>query len=141
MQIQIEQAGVATIVRPIAERLDVEVAAVFRAGLLGIIEQGRRHLVIDLRDVAFVDSSGLGALVSALKTIKRSTSAGDVRLARAQAPVVALLEIIRLNRVFTTYAEIADAVQSYHVTGSALLISRAEPGPLPASTGRESAAP
>ena len=140
MQIQIEQAGVATIVRPMTERLDVEVAVVFRAGLLGLIEHGRRHLVIDLCDVTFVDSSGLGALVSALKTIKRSTSAGDVRLARAQAPVISLLEIIRLNRVFATYQEIADAVQSYDVTGSALLIPPAEPAPHPASAGHGSAA-
>lgn len=141
MQMQIEQAGIVTIVRPIAERLDVEVASVFRAGLLALIEQGRRHLVIDLGDVAFVDSSGLGALVSALKTIKRSTSAGDIRLACAQPPVLSLLEIIRLNRVFTTYPEIAAAVQSYAVSGPTFLIAPGEPSPYPASARHESAAP
>jgi anti-sigma B factor antagonist len=139
MQIQIEEAGIATVVRPMTERLDVEVAMPFRAALLGLVEQGRRHLVIDLRDVAFVDSSGLGALVSALKTIKRSTSAGDVRLARAQAPVLSLLEIIRLNRVFTTFAEIADAVRSYEAIGPVVLIPPVEPA-RSASAGRESAA-
>lgn len=113
MQIEIEQSGVATVVRPVTDRLDIEVATAFRAQLLALIEQGRRHLVIDLQEVAFVDSSGLGALVSALKTIKRSTSAGDVRLARAQPPVVSLLEIIRLNRVFTAYPDLAAAVRSY----------------------------
>ena len=139
MQIQIEEAGIATVVRPMTERLDVEVATAFRAALLGLVEQGRRHLVIDLRDVAFVDSSGLGALVSALKTIKRSTSAGDVRLARAQAPVLSLLEIIRLNRVFTTFPEIADAVRSYDATGPVPLIPPGEPA-RSASAARESAA-
>ena len=113
MTIDVERDGVATIVRPVAERLDVEVASDFRSMLLSLIEQGNRHLVVDLNGVSFIDSSGLGALVSALKTIKRSSGSGDVRLARVQPPVESLLETIRLNRVFTSYPEITDAVDSF----------------------------
>jgi anti-sigma B factor antagonist len=102
-----------TVVRPAGERLDIEVASDFRAMLLSLIDQGQRRLVVDLADVSFIDSSGLGALVSALKTLKRSDNGGDVRLARVQAPVVSLLEIIRLNRVFTTYTTVEQAVQSF----------------------------
>jgi len=113
MHIDVSAADGATVVRPGGERLDIEVAADFRAMLLSLIEQGHRRLVVDLSDVGFIDSSGLGALVSALKTLKRSDNGGDVRLARVQAPVVSLLEIIRLNRVFTTYPTVEQAVQSY----------------------------
>jgi anti-sigma B factor antagonist len=81
--------------------------------LLTLIDQGNRQLIIDLHEVAFIDSSGLGALVSALKTLKRSSDPGDVRLARVQSPVVSLLEIIRLNRVFASYPSVAHAVESY----------------------------
>ncbi len=113
MRIDVMNDNGATVVRPAGERLDIEVAADFRAMLLSLIEQGHRRLVIDLQDVSFIDSSGLGALVSALKTLKRSDNGGDVRLARLQAPVVSLLEIIRLNRVFTTYPSVDQAVQSF----------------------------
>ena len=113
MRIDVSTSNGATIVRPSSERLDIEVAADFRAMLLSLIEQGHRRLVVDLADVGFIDSSGLGALVSALKTLKRSDNGGDVRLARVQAPVVSLLEIIRLNRVFTTYGSVEQAVQSF----------------------------
>jgi anti-sigma B factor antagonist len=113
MQIDVGHDGTATVVRPVADRLDIEVAADFRGMLLSLIEQGHRQLVVDLHDVTFIDSSGLGALVSALKTIKRSNGTGDVRLARVQPPVVSLLEIIRLNRVFTTYPDVGGAVQSF----------------------------
>ena len=113
MRIDVVSTDSATVVRPSGERLDIEVAAEFRAVLLSLIEQGHRRLVVDLADVGFIDSSGLGALVSALKTLKRSDNGGDVRLARVQAPVVSLLEIIRLNRVFTTYATVEQAVQSF----------------------------
>jgi anti-sigma B factor antagonist len=113
MQIDVAHESGTTIVRPVTERLDIEVAAEFRAMLLSLIDQGHRQLVVDLKDVIFIDSSGLGALVSALKTIKRSPGPGDVRLARVQSPVISLLEIIRLNRVFTSYASVEQAVQSF----------------------------
>src|ERR671910_338476 len=113
MQIDIEANGPATVVRPLADRLDIEVAGEFRSMLLSLIEEGNRHLVIDLKDVTFIDSSGLGALVSALKTLKRTTGPGDVRLARLQPPVVSLLEIIRLNRVFTNYPTVEQAIDSF----------------------------
>lgn len=113
MQIEVSTDHGATIVRPTADRLDIEVAADFRAMLLSLIEQGNRHLIVDLEEVSFVDSSGLGALVSALKTIKRTSGSGDVRLARLQPPVISLLEIIRLNRVFTSYPTVEQAVQSF----------------------------
>lgn len=113
MQIEVANEQGATIVRPTTDRLDIEVAGEFRTMLLSLIDQGHRHLVVDLKDVMFIDSSGLGALVSALKTIKRGSGSGDVRLARVQPPVVSLLEIIRLNRVFTSYPTVEQAIQSY----------------------------
>ena len=113
MEIEVSKENGTTIVRPTGDRLDIEVAGEFRSMLLSLIEEGNRHLVIDLKDVTFIDSSGLGALVSALKTLKRTTGPGDVRLARLQPPVVSLLEIIRLNRVFTSYPTVEQAIDSF----------------------------
>jgi anti-sigma B factor antagonist len=112
MNIEVATEQGATVVRPTTDRLDIEVAAEFRGMLLSLIDQGHRQLIVDLVDVTFIDSSGLGALVSALKTLKRGSGSGDVRLARVQPPVVALLEIIRLNRVFTSYVSVEQAIQS-----------------------------
>ncbi|HUE84802.1 MAG TPA: STAS domain-containing protein [Vicinamibacterales bacterium] len=129
MQIEVASDNGTTIVRPTGHRLDIEVAAEFRGILLSLIEQGHRQLIVDLNEVSFIDSSGLGALVSALKTLKRSNGAGDVRLARVQAPVVSLLEIIRLNRVFTSYDSVEQAVQSYQrvMTGADDHVDRSQP--------------
>ena len=113
MSIDRKDHDAVTVVRPDGERLDIAVASDFRNALLELIQNGRRNLVVDLASVSFIDSSGLGALVSALKTLKANGGQGDVRLAQVQEPVVALLEIIRLNRVFSTYASVENAVQSY----------------------------
>ena len=113
MEIDVVHNNGATVVRPPGDRLDIEVAGDFRSMLLSLIDQGNRQLVVDLEEVTFIDSSGLGALVSALKTLKRSNGPGDVRLARVQPPVVSLMEIIRLNRVFTSYPSVEQAIRSF----------------------------
>jgi anti-sigma B factor antagonist len=113
MKIEIVEQGGAAVVRPASERVDLEVAGEFRAALVQLIATGHRRLVVDMSDVNFVDSSGLGALVSALKALKVNKADGDIRLANVQPPVVALLEIIRLHRVFSSYPTVDGAVESF----------------------------
>jgi anti-sigma B factor antagonist len=128
MDIEVTRARRATVVRPEGGRLDLEAAARFRGRLHQLIQAGHRNLVIDLSDISFIDSSGLGALVSALKLLKngrdrrraprtgrsrRGAARGDVRLAGAQPPVLSLLEVIRLDRVFPTFESVDAAVTSY----------------------------
>ena len=113
MQIDVGQRNGAAVLRPAGARVDLQVAGEFRTALLEVIDAGHHRLVIDMGDVHFVDSSGLGALVSALKTLRLLKRDGDIRLANVQPPVVALLEIIRLHRVFSSYPSVDQAVQSF----------------------------
>jgi anti-sigma B factor antagonist len=128
LPIDVRERNGATVIRPGGGRLDLEVAPEFRSAMLQLIKSGHRYLVVDLQDVGFIDSSGLGTLVSALKQLKtakdrrrvprpgssrRPTARGDVKLANVQPPVASLLEIIRLDRVFASYPTVEEAVQSY----------------------------
>jgi anti-sigma B factor antagonist len=113
MQIDVAERNGTAVLRPAGARVDLQVAGEFRTALLDVIDAGHHRLVVDMGDVHFVDSSGLGALVSALKTLKLLERDGDIRLANVQPPVVALLEIIRLHRVFSSYSSVDQAVQSF----------------------------
>lgn len=113
MNIDVAQLNGAAVVRPAGPRLDLQVAGEFRTALLHLIDAGHHRLVVDLANVEFVDSSGLGALVSALKTLRLLKGGGDIRLANVRPSVVALLEIIRLQRVFFSYPSVDQAVQSF----------------------------
>jgi anti-sigma B factor antagonist len=113
MLIDVAESRSTAVIRPASERVDLQVAGEFRTALLQLIESGHHQLVVDMGDVRFVDSSGLGALVSALKTLKLLKGDGDIRLANVQPPVTALLEIIRLHRVFASYPSVEQAVQSF----------------------------
>ena len=68
-------------------------------------------MVIDLKDVLFIDSSGLGVLVSGYKNA--STKHGTLKLSSLQSQVKSMFELTRLHRVFDIFTTVDDALQSY----------------------------
>src|SRR3982751_4937583 len=92
-------AGVA-VVRP-RGRLDLLVAAELKQALTAAVSAGQPRLVVDLGEVTFVDSSGLGALIGGLKAAR--LAGGDLRLARPTEQATFILELTALTRVLRPY--------------------------------------
>ena len=66
------------------------------------------HIVVDLQDVDFVDSSGLGLLIALLK--RAAQRDGDVKLAGLQKNVRMVFEITRTYKVFDIYDSVEEAL-------------------------------
>lgn len=79
--------------------LDSCTSPLFREKVLGLCAAGKVDLVVDLDGVTFVDSSGLGVLVGALKHVRQA--GGDLHLARVPRRVWKLLGITDLVSVFS----------------------------------------
>src|SRR5207302_9285393 len=65
-----------------AGELDVNTAPELREQLARLVNEGVRHIVVDLAQVSFVDSTALSVLVSALKRLRQAD--GDLELARSE---------------------------------------------------------
>lgn len=91
------------------QRLVLENASVVRNDLLEMISRGHRHLVLDLGEVAFVDSSGLSVLVSALKSASKFN--GRVVLLNLSDDVRALVELTSMHEVFQIFADEQAAIE------------------------------
>jgi anti-sigma B factor antagonist len=102
--------GGITIVRP-SGRLDLLTAAQFKQDLSKIVGDGQSRLVIDLDGVAFIDSSGLGALIGGLKAARQA--GGDLRIARANQQARVILQLTTLERVLKPYSTIEEALSGY----------------------------
>ena len=87
----------------IPQRLIMANAPAVRKELLEMIANDHHHLVLDLGDVSFVDSSGLSVLVSALKAADRVS--GSVVLLNLTDDVRALVELTRMHEVFQIFAD------------------------------------
>ena len=71
----------------------------------------RGNFVLDMSDVALINSSGVGILIGAL-TAARNQS-GDLRLAGISQKVADVLHMMKLDQVFQSYPTVDDAKQSY----------------------------
>jgi anti-sigma B factor antagonist len=90
--------------------VDLSSAGQLRDHLSRLVNSGRTQLVADLTEVSFMDSSGLGALVSVLKGAKEKD--GDLALICPEGSVLKIFAITGLDNVFRVFADegvLADA--------------------------------
>jgi anti-sigma B factor antagonist len=74
-------------------------------------EQEKKNVVVDLSKTKFMNSSGLGMLISAMTTMRNA--GGDLRLANVADRIQSLLVITKLITVFKHYDSVEEAVSSY----------------------------
>jgi anti-sigma B factor antagonist len=77
-----------------------------------LIDEGKKNIVVDLGEVKFMNSSGLGMLISGLTTAKKAE--GNLKLARVGEKIQSLLIITKLIQIFESYESVDDAVKSYN---------------------------
>jgi anti-anti-sigma factor len=88
--------------------LNLLCASDVRTGLAAAVNDGHRRLVVDLRQVNFIDSSGLGALISGLKSARQA--GGDLRIASPAEQARVVLKLTMLDRVLRPYDSVEDAL-------------------------------
>jgi anti-sigma B factor antagonist len=93
------------------ERVDAHNSDELKDKLKNLFETGSKNILVDLRDVRFIDSSGLGALVSGYKNA--ITHQGTLKLSTLQPQVKSMFELTRLHRVFDIYPTTQEAMDSF----------------------------
>jgi len=73
--------------------------------------KGIRHVILDLGKVPFIDSSGLAALVSGLKTMNEKD--GSLKLASLQSQADLLFRLTMFDKVFEIYPDVETARQAF----------------------------
>ncbi len=92
------------------DALDTLVAAKVKAEALDLI-LGDADVVVDLSGIAFMDSTGVGVLVSLFKAARRNGR--NVRFAGITPGVRLVLEVIKLDRIFELYPDAASAAAAF----------------------------
>lgn len=84
-----------------------------REKVYALLEENRKHVVIDLGGVKVLNSMGLGALLASVVSVRKK--GGDVCLARLSERVEAVIAITHLMKVFRIYETVERAVKSFDV--------------------------
>jgi anti-sigma B factor antagonist len=89
-----------------------EGSAMLREMLRDLLGKGQKKLVLNLGDVNYIDSSGIGELVSGYTTVKNQ--GGELKLLNLTKKVHDLLQITKLYTVFDVHSDEVSVVRSFH---------------------------
>lgn len=110
MDIEITKSGQATVLTPKGD-FDMAAADDMKRRLTELIDRGQSRLVMDLAQVPYIDSSGLGALVAAMKHAR--SAGGDIKLCALTPDVRAIFDMTRLIKVMEVHGSRQEALASW----------------------------
>ena len=109
MEMTVEKMGEVAVVELGGAQLDASNAKEFKRDIASVLAANSK-VVFDLSRLQFVDSSGLGAILSCLRQL--NAVGGDLKLCGLAKPVRALFELVRMHRIFDIFPSRAEAVAS-----------------------------
>ncbi|HJY82285.1 MAG TPA: STAS domain-containing protein [Candidatus Binatia bacterium] len=110
MEMITEKMGDVTVVVLPGEQLDASNAKEFKRDIAPVLEANAKA-VFDMSQLRFVDSSGLGAILSCLRQL--NAAGGDLKLCGLSKPVRALFELVRMHRIFDIYSTKDEAIRAF----------------------------
>jgi anti-sigma B factor antagonist len=112
MQIDRRQVADVLVVTPLEPRLDARGAVSFKEIMGSFIKEGHSRIVLSLSKVEFIDSSGLGAIVSSLKALGLK---GEITICEARDTVLTMFKLTRMDKVFRILKEEGEAIAALTV--------------------------
>lgn len=94
----------------VSGEVDVYTAPRLREAVVEAIDEGATKLVIDVEQVEFLDSTGVGVMVGALKKVR--SAGGTLDIVCTQPRLLKIFDITGLDKVFGLHASLADAINS-----------------------------
>lgn len=95
----------------ISGRIDAVTSKDLESALTDVMDKNAIKMVVDLKDVEYISSSGLRVLLAALKRLRQSQ--GDLFLASLQPFVREVFEVTGFSKIFSIFPSYADAVKGF----------------------------
>lgn len=107
MEFETQVHDAITVVTLNEDRLDAALAVRFKDSLKTLVDEGVEHMVLDLSNVSFMDSSGLGAVVAHLKYMGTERK---FEICSLTPTVEKVFRLTRMDSIFKIYPDVSGAV-------------------------------
>jgi anti-sigma B factor antagonist len=111
MNIEVSQQGDIQILH-CGGSLDADNVSAFKKVAYDLVGAGTTRIIIDCSNLTFIDSMGLGVLISLLRRVRQRN--GDVKVAALSDEVKTIFEITRLHRLFEVCSDWNSAVRQFN---------------------------
>lgn len=110
MEIEVKQIDRILVVKPLEKSIEASNSRDLKTKLVDLINEGHYFIILNLAKIEFMDSNGLGSLISTLKLL--ATHQGNLVICEAQEPVKRVFTLTRLNQIFSLYPSEEEAIKS-----------------------------
>ncbi|MDD4857674.1 MAG: STAS domain-containing protein [Candidatus Krumholzibacteria bacterium] len=86
-------------------------AEAFKVAIHKLLDKGRKRVIVNLHGVDWINSTGVGILISGYTTMRRS--GGDIRLLHVSDKIRSILYVTKLNTIFMCFESEDEAVASF----------------------------
>jgi anti-anti-sigma factor len=97
----------------VSGRIDSTTAPDLEKLLLGLVQAGKKNIVVNLGDAEYISSAGLKALLSAQMKVRKALPPGDVVVSAIRPELKESFDLVGFDRLFKFYDEDASAVGSF----------------------------
>jgi anti-sigma B factor antagonist len=116
LKASVRRAGDVAIV-DLAGRITLgEGSGLLRTTIKDLVNSGQKNILVNLKDVSYLDSAGLGELVGAYASVTHGD--GNIKLLHPQTKVHDLLQVTKLYTVFMTFDDESEALRSFAAAAS-----------------------
>jgi anti-sigma B factor antagonist len=109
LRVTIQRHGAATVVK-LSGSAHMMVSSALRDQLVGLVDENTHELVLDLADLEFINSVGLGAIIAAHLRCRHHN--GVVKVVAPRPAIHELLAVTKLTHLFPVHASVEDALAS-----------------------------
>lgn len=107
MRFEEHPEGKVFVTKVLDNRITADASGQLKEKIVSYVAQGYKYIVVDLSEVTFIDSSGLGALISSLKLVGDD---GKLAVSGTKSTVLTTFKLTRMDRVFPMFDRQEEAV-------------------------------
>ncbi|MDD3643525.1 MAG: STAS domain-containing protein [Candidatus Krumholzibacteria bacterium] len=111
MKFKVREAGNVTLIDLSGKLMGGCDADVFRDLIHELLEKGRRQVIVNLSEITWVNSTGVGILITGYTTLRKNK--GDLRLLNVSKKIQSVLYVTKLNLIFECFEDERAAVASF----------------------------
>jgi len=111
IKLNIRQVGDVTVIDAIGRITLGEGSSIFREEIKDLVSKGNKKILLNLAEVSYIDSSGIGELVSGFTSV--SNAGGQLKLLKLTKRIQDLLQITKLYTVFEVFDDEAKALGNF----------------------------
>ena len=111
MKVSVNETGGVVVIKLTGQLMGGTDALKINDELFDLLEKGKNKIIVDLEEVSWINSSGLGILIGMITRVRKEK--GEMVLINIAEKIKEILRVTKLESIFKVYDSLEDAMETY----------------------------